>query len=106
VRTCVFEAHVPNERFIVGRDEDTTVTVRGAAPSVVVQLPPTTTAERTVVVDDPRSVERILKIQTADYGADALRVVCVLDVRGAVREQFVFAGGYWQRRTEEKKDAQ
>lgn len=106
MRTCVFEAMALNERFVVGRDEDTMVTVRGAVPAVVVQLPPTTTAGRTVVVDDPRDVERTLKIQTADYGADALRVVCTLDVRGAIREQFVFVRGYWQRRTEEKRDAQ
>jgi hypothetical protein len=80
--------------YILGKDEDTTVHIGGGAPAIL-QLPYTTAVVRQVAVDQYGHGTTVT-VRTADYGADALRVVTTLQPQEAAT--FVFASGYWQRR--------
>jgi len=88
--------------LILGMDENVKVLLTGRRASVVVQLPPILppTISRTVVVQEEVEMARTIKVQTGDYGADALRVVKVIaEDCTKVCETFLFDKGHWQHRS-------
>jgi hypothetical protein len=99
MREVIFDTNV-NPLLVVGRDEDTCVRLKGACDSVIVQLPSTTTVGRTIVIEDGVDYRPAIKVRTANYGADNLRVVTLI-AAGSERSRamFVFVDkGYWHYR--------
>ena len=80
----------------LGRDEDTTVLVKGRAERVLLTLPPTNVRGRRVVVTETADVARTIHARTANWGADCLRVLPPLALAPQARATFVFEKGYWQ----------
>lgn len=99
MREVVFDTNV-NPLLVLGRDEDTCVRLKGACDSVIVQLPSTTAVGRTIVIEDGVDYRPEIRVRTASYGADNLRVVRLIAAGGEQsRATFVFVdNGYWQYR--------
>lgn len=96
MRELVFDTN-GKPLLVIGRDEDTRVRLLGPCDSIVLQLPCTTTAGRTIFIESADYYKPAIKVRTADYGADNLRVVRLFEAGGIrSRESFVFDNGYWQ----------